>query len=91
MVGSGLRENRPCHPRVQKQTIDEVGGAVRQPVEIDRTQGMLPPHDRIGQRRRWWLNVDSIENGLYYAGGGSWEPEIWIDRDRGIFYFRVTD
>lgn len=77
--------------QVQRQFADEVGIPVRQPEKIDRAHGVLPPHDHWGQRRRWWLDVDSIQNGLYYRGGGSWEPEMWIDTDRGIFYFRVSD
>ena len=36
-----------------------------------------------------WFTPDSIKHGLY-VGKSSSEPEMWIDLDRGIFYFRET-
>lgn len=61
------------------------------PIEIDSERGIVPPRDGTGHRRKWWLNTDFIRKGLYYPGGGAWNPQIWVDTERGIFYFRVTD
>jgi hypothetical protein len=36
-----------------------------------------------------WFTPDRIKNGLY-VGKSSSEPEMWIDLERGIFYFRET-
>ena len=37
-----------------------------------------------------WFDVHKIANGEA-AGGGSGRPKIWIDLDRGIFYYRLLD
>lgn len=77
--------------RVQERFANEIGNDIHPPVEIDRKRGKIPPQDIIGQRRKWWLNTNYIQKGLYYPGGGAWAPEMWIDTERGIFYLRVTD
>ena len=37
-----------------------------------------------------WFDVNNIKHGLS-AGGGSWLPQIWIDLDRNVFYYRLED
>jgi hypothetical protein len=38
-----------------------------------------------------WFDADKITNGIYAGKDGSHTPQIWIDRDRGVFYFWETD
>jgi len=38
-----------------------------------------------------WFRVDQITNGVETDAGGNWGPHIWIDEDRGIFYYFMTD
>ena len=38
-----------------------------------------------------WFNPSSITHGLHIGGPGSSVPEIWVDRDRGVFYYKETD
>jgi hypothetical protein len=38
-----------------------------------------------------WFDADKITNGVYTGENGSHTPQIWIDRDRGVFYFWETD
>lgn len=77
--------------RVKVRFADEFDRELQEPFRIDRERGVVPPSDLVVSRRKWWLTTNSIRNGLYYPGGGSSEPEVWVDTDRGVFYFRVTD
>lgn len=38
-----------------------------------------------------WFDVHNITNGFVIGGGGSYCPMIWIDADRGLIYYCVTD
>jgi hypothetical protein len=38
-----------------------------------------------------WFDVSHIKNGLMIAGNNSMQPSIWIDTDRNLFYYRLTD
>jgi len=38
-----------------------------------------------------WFTPHSIVNGLYTGAKESHTPEIWVDLDRGIFYFMEMD
>ena len=38
-----------------------------------------------------WFNNDHITRGLAGGKGYEGEPRIWIDNDRGIFYYFLTD
>ena len=38
-----------------------------------------------------WFAPDTIKHGLYTGKTASHEPEIWIDLDNGVFYFREAD
>lgn len=38
-----------------------------------------------------WFDTDKITNGIYAGENGSHKPSIWIDQNRGIFYFMETD
>jgi hypothetical protein len=38
-----------------------------------------------------WFDVHHIKNGLMIAGNNSMRPSIWIDIDRNLFYYRLTD
>lgn len=35
-----------------------------------------------------WFDPQSITRGLYAGDDSSWSPQIWVDLDRGIFYFK---
>ena len=41
--------------------------------------------------RASWFDPDKITRGIYAGDSSSHKPEIWIDLDRGIFYFREND
>ena len=41
--------------------------------------------------RASWFDPDKITRGIYTGEGSSHKPEIWVDLDRGIFYFREND
>lgn len=37
-----------------------------------------------------WFDLDQAQD-VVTAGGGPGQPEIWVDRNRGVFYYRKTD
>jgi hypothetical protein len=38
-----------------------------------------------------WFDVDKIRHGIYTGKNSSHTPEIWVDTDRGVFYYCETD
>ena len=38
-----------------------------------------------------WFDVRNIRTGKAAGGGGSGIPMIWVDTERGVFYYRLTD
>lgn len=38
-----------------------------------------------------WFDVNNLKHGIYAGKDSSHTPEIWVDTDRGIFYFYETD
>jgi hypothetical protein len=38
-----------------------------------------------------WFDVHNIKNGLMISGNNPSQPSIWIDVDRNLFYYRLTD
>jgi hypothetical protein len=39
-----------------------------------------------------WFDIEQIEQGSSASGpAGSWQPEFWVDENRGIFYYKMTD
>jgi hypothetical protein len=38
-----------------------------------------------------WFTPDKITHGVHVGKGGGHVPQIWVDSDRGTFYFRETD
>ena len=38
-----------------------------------------------------WFTPETIKHGIYAGQISSYAPQIWVDTDRGIFYFKQTD
>jgi hypothetical protein len=38
-----------------------------------------------------WFDLAAIRNGFASGGVGSHMPQLWIDSDRGVVYFKYTD
>ena len=38
-----------------------------------------------------WFDTHNIKNGFMIAGNGLSQPSIWIDADRNLFYYSLTD
>ena len=70
------------HNKQHKQTSSypptEVTTVV--PHDGDQTMGPTP-----------WFDVDKIRHGLFAGKDSSHTPQIWVDRDRGVFYYFETD
>jgi hypothetical protein len=50
------------------------------PIGGDETMGPTP-----------WFDVDKITNGIFAGKNDSRTPEIWVDLDRGVFYYFEAD
>jgi hypothetical protein len=52
-----------------------------------------PPDIEVGSRlgHLKWFKIHDIVDGFIRKGATSYDPDIWIDDDRGIFYCRITD
>jgi hypothetical protein len=38
-----------------------------------------------------WFDVEKIHHGKTYGELNSWQPQVWIDEDRNVFFFCLTD
>jgi hypothetical protein len=52
-------------------------------------QPEVVPGSRLGHLR--WFKINEIVDGFMRKSATSYDPDIWIDDDRGIFYCRITD
>ena len=44
------------------------------------------PELRIG-----WFDIEKVRHGKTYGELNSWQPQVWIDTDRNLFFFCLTD
>jgi hypothetical protein len=51
----------------------------------------VDPVDTVWLNPTAWFDPDKITHGVYAGENASHKPEIWIDLERGVFYFRETD
>lgn len=51
----------------------------------------IDPVDTVWLHPASWFDPNKITRGVYAGENSSHKPEIWIDLDRGIFYFREID
>ena len=70
------------HNKMNKRTSSYPRAEVTsvRPCGGDKTMGPTP-----------WFDVDRIKRGLYMGEDSSHTPQIWVDRDRGVFYYYETD
>ena len=38
-----------------------------------------------------WFDIQAIRHGVVGGSGPSHSPKVWIDTDRGVFYYKQTD
>jgi len=51
----------------------------------------IDPVDTGSIKSAPWFAPNMITNGIYTGENGSHTPEIWVDLDKGRFYFKETD
>jgi len=56
--------------------------------DTDVDVGYLEETFRVHLR---WFAPHTIRNGIYYHTAAPSQPDIWIDKDRQILYFLMTD
>jgi len=67
-----------------------VPGAMLAPVPTDRfAADQRPPQSGIF-RDLSWFDLAVAQN-VVGAGGGSQCPQVWVDQNRGVLYFRIAD
>ena len=50
-----------------------------------------PPREKGGGLPIGWFDNDHIAKGAVAGEGWGWQSQIWIDDERGVFYYKVTD
>lgn len=62
------------------------------PVPADLTPLTKPPRKYICEEMPTpWFTPETIQTGMKGGEAGSHQPEIWIDSDRGVFYYLLRD
>jgi hypothetical protein len=59
------------------------------PIDVDR--GRLSPEASFPAENKWWFRPERIKHGIYYGQNSSHNPQMWIDTDHGVFYYKRTD
>ncbi len=80
--------------RAYRQYCDQFHRPYKSPIPIDmKTEPSTVIHKKhIEGGVEWWLmDAQHIEKGFYWEGGSSWEPEFWVDTERGVFYMLIND
>jgi len=49
------------------------------------------PQTLAQERGVTWFDPHNIRKGLTAGGGGSGIPNIWVDTERGVFYYELSD
>ena len=61
--------------------------AAERPITKPPQLSLTPaPELRIG-----WFDIGKIRHGKTYGELNSWQPQVWIDTDRNLFFFCLTD
>ena len=50
-----------------------------------------PSPMRSARLKTAWFDTENIAKGSAAGERSSWQPQIWIDDERGIFYYKVVD
>jgi hypothetical protein len=58
---------------------------------VSKNDDFLPDLHGIQEGNKWWFRPDKIRNGVFFYAGGGLSPHIWIDTDRKVFLYKVTD
>lgn len=67
-----------------------VPGATTRPIDRSELVRMSRPL-RAGAFKEFnWFDLAQAHN-LITMGGGPSKPQVWVDRTRGVFYYRKTD
>jgi len=89
-----------CHAHAKTLVEDNVKRVADIPVsnQTDLTSLTSAPQNSLLQPGRLnplgslpWFNIQDIKHGSFRHGIVSYDPDIWIDDDKGIFYYRNTD
>jgi hypothetical protein len=67
------------------------GGATSMPTPVLAPITAPPSAVRSPSLDLSWFDVESIRNGVKTDGGSSHVATVWVDTDRGVFYYMVTD
>ncbi len=74
-----------------KKEMPELSGFDYTQKTIDAEHGLASPRAGFDDENKWWFKPESIKRGVYFGQASSHNPQIWIDADRSIFYYKRTD
>jgi hypothetical protein len=86
--------HKECDRRSATQppaSIPASGPALAMIATSQPSPAFLPPKSGPAPTCPEWFDPESITNGLASASHASHTPDIWIDLDRGIFYYHMQD
>jgi len=50
-----------------------------------------PPEASFAEANKWWFTPERIRRGVCFGNTASHNPQIRIDAERGIFYYKRAD
>jgi hypothetical protein len=78
--------------RIQRISANDHGYSILPPEHIiDQANSVNPNKNDSFKFHNDWMNIQSIQRGFYFRPSGNLMPLMWIDSERGIFYFFSSD
>jgi hypothetical protein len=72
------------HAKILNQDVD-----IPQPREITKPPRLdFQPDSDLHVN---WFDIDKIRHGVVFGTVAGWKPQIWIDKDRNLFFYCLTD
>lgn len=63
----------------------------KSPAEVALTEAPSLSVTPMPQLHVGWFDVEKVHRGKTYGELNSWQPQVWIDVDRNVFFFCLTD
>ena len=77
--------------RVFREHAKKMKWSFREPVRVPIQPPVTFDFDPPPELQIAWFDVNQIRNGETFGELNSWQPQVWIDFDRNLFFFCLTD
>jgi hypothetical protein len=77
--------------RVFREHAERMKWSFKSPAEHAITEAPSLSVTPMSQLHVDWFDLEKVHHGKTYGELNSWQPQVWIDADRNVFFFCLTD